>query len=319
MRLPTEISNPVTGERIAFDEAASTAERLVWEEFRPADVEPPPMHRHPDTEERFSVTEGKLVADVDGDVTHLRMGDELVVPPETPHVTYTTDEAAKFSREVTPPGNWREALTDRFAVGHAVGELSGARRLLQMVLLVQAYPNVIVPERPSRAAQRVLFPPLAATARLAGLKSHYPYPYDAGPSRESLKRTVERYPRAVAAGEFDVIDEICTEDVVSHAPLGEPRGREALKEYEAPVHEAFPGFDVTIEDIVAEGDRVAMRLTIRGTHEGELMGVPATGSPVEFQNVVFHRMEDGRIAERWVQPDVYGLLEQLDANEKFPA
>lgn len=136
--------------------------------------------------------------------------------------------------------------------------------------------------------------------------------------QEEHKRTVSKYPRAVASGNLDVLDEICTEDVVSHAPLGEPRGREALKAYEAPVHEAFPDFDVTFEDIVAEGDRVAMRLTIRGTHEGELLGIDPRGTHVEFQNLIFHRMTDGRIAERWVQPDVLGLLQQLGAVESIP-
>lgn len=133
--------------------------------------------------------------------------------------------------------------------------------------------------------------------------------------REAHKRTVRKYPEAVAAGELHVLEEICTEDVISHAPLGEPQGHEALKEYEAPVHDAFPDFDVTFEDLIAEADRVAMRLTIRGTHEGEMMGIAPTGTQVEFQNVIFHRMADGKIAERWVQPDVLGLLQQLGAIE----
>lgn len=132
---------------------------------------------------------------------------------------------------------------------------------------------------------------------------------------EAHKRTVRKYPRAVAAGELEVLEEICTEDVISHAPLGEPQGIDALKEYEAPIHEAFPDFDVTVEDLVAEDDRVAMRLTIRGTHEGEMMGIAPTGRAVEFQNTIFHRMTDGMIAERWVQPDVLGLLQQLGAIE----
>lgn len=130
-------------------------------------------------------------------------------------------------------------------------------------------------------------------------------------SPDDQERTVRRYPEAVSAGEFAVFDEILTEDAVSHAPLGEPRGRAAHREYEARIHEAMPGFDVAFEDVVAEGDRVAMRLTIRGTHQGELMGVAPTGTRVEFENVVFNRMEGGRIAERWVRPDVVGLLRQL--------
>lgn len=131
--------------------------------------------------------------------------------------------------------------------------------------------------------------------------------------QEEYKRTVRKYPKAVGSGNLDVIDEICTEDVVSHTPLAELQGREALKEYEAPIHDAFPDFDVTFEDILVEDDRVAMRLMIRGTHEGEMMGVAPTGNHVAFQNTIFHRMEDGLIAERWVQPDVLGLLQQIDA------
>lgn len=130
-------------------------------------------------------------------------------------------------------------------------------------------------------------------------------------SQEAHKETVKRYPLAVAAGELDVLGELCTEDVVNHAPLGEPRGLEALKAYEAPVHEAFPDFEVAFDDLVAEGDRVAMRMTHRATHQGELMGVPPTGREITFQNVVFNRMADGKIAERWVQPDLLGIMVQL--------
>jgi predicted ester cyclase len=137
--------------------------------------------------------------------------------------------------------------------------------------------------------------------------------------QQAHKQTVKRYPRAVAAGDFDVIEEICTDTIVNHAPLGEPRGHEALKEYEAPIHEALPNFDVTFEDLVAEDDRVAMRLTIRGTHQGPMMGVAPTGTDVEFQNMIFHRMEDRKIAERWVHPDVFGLLRQIGAvDESLP-
>lgn len=70
---------------------------------------------------------------------------------------------------------------------------------------------------------------------------------------------------------------------------------------------------MVVEDVVAEGDRVAMRLTISGTHEGPVMGIDPIGKEVEFGNMIFHRMEDGPIAERWVQPDVFGLLTQLGA------
>lgn len=178
MYLPTEITNPVTGEQIVFDEDASNDARLIWDERRPANIAPPPVHYHPDTEERFEVREGLLVVEIDGEKHQLEAGEEIVVPSKTPHVSYTEAQSARFSREVTPPGQWREALTARFAAIHATGELSGITGLLQTVLLVRAYPDVVVPEKPPRAIQNVLFPVLAVVARLLGLKPDHPYPPD---------------------------------------------------------------------------------------------------------------------------------------------
>jgi hypothetical protein len=176
MDLPTEIVNPETGERIVFDESASNNERLVWDEVRPGNIEPPPVHYHPHTEERFEVTEGLLVVKIDGDVRRIEVDEEIVVPPWTPHVSYTEAESARFRRTVSPPGQWREFLTARFAAVHEIGELSGVTGLLQTVLLIRAYPDVVVPEQPPRAVQRVLFPVLAVVAQSFGLKPYHQYP-----------------------------------------------------------------------------------------------------------------------------------------------
>ena len=176
MHLPTEIGDPVTGERITFDETASGDERLVWEEFRPAGIEPPPAHYHPSTEERFEVRDGRLVVEVDGTPHRLGARDEIVVPPGTPHVSYTESEPARFGREVTPPGRWREFLTERFAYAHAVGELSGIGGILQVALWLREYPEVLVLERPPRPVQRALVPMLATLARVIGRTPHHRYP-----------------------------------------------------------------------------------------------------------------------------------------------
>jgi hypothetical protein len=178
MHLPTEISDPVTGERIVFDEDASDDGRLVWEEWRPAHSEPPPAHYHPTTEERFVVREGKLVVEVEGSDNHLTVGDELTIPPGTPHVSHTEEDAARFRREVSPPGQWREFLTERFAYAHTVGERSGVGGLLQAALWLRAYPGVLVLERPPRPVQNLLFPVLVLVARVTGRTAHHPYPRD---------------------------------------------------------------------------------------------------------------------------------------------
>jgi steroid delta-isomerase-like uncharacterized protein len=129
---------------------------------------------------------------------------------------------------------------------------------------------------------------------------------------EKHKRIARRFPEEVATeGNFDLIDELCTVDVIDHSPDGEIHGREELKAHMAAYRSAFGDFSATVEEAIAEGETVAMRVTLRGTHVGEFMNVAPTGNEFEVANMVFTRIEDGRIAERWVQPDMLGLLQQL--------
>ena len=136
------------------------------------------------------------------------------------------------------------------------------------------------------------------------------------PTPTESKRIARRFPEEVAtAGDIDRIDELCTADVVEHSPLGVRRGRAELKDQSVAIHRAFPDVRVSIDDAVAEGDTVAQRLTFRGTNEGPFMGIEPTGTEVEIANMLFTRIEDGNIAERWLLPDVFGLLQQLGAVE----
>lgn len=138
----------------------------------------------------------------------------------------------------------------------------------------------------------------------------------ATPPTEENKRIVRRFPEEVSTyGDIDVIEELCTEDVIDHTPLGEIQGRDELKEQAKYVLSAFGDFSATVEDIIAEGDTVAMRVTQRGTHEGELMGIEPTGKQFEFQNVIFARLKDGKVTERWVQPDQLSFMRQLGVGE----
>lgn len=130
------------------------------------------------------------------------------------------------------------------------------------------------------------------------------------------KRVARQFPEAVATeGDIELIHEICASDIIDHSPLGDVAGHEALKEQLEVLREAFGDFSATVEDIVAEGDTVAMRVTLRGTHDGPFMGIDPTGTAVEIQNMVFTRVENGKIAERWVLPDMLSLLEQLGVVE----
>jgi steroid delta-isomerase-like uncharacterized protein len=74
---------------------------------------------------------------------------------------------------------------------------------------------------------------------------------------------------------------------------------------------AFPDFHRALEDIVAEGDKVVARYTARGTHQGEFMGIPATGKHVTFRWITIYRLEGDRVAEEWPLFDALGLLQQL--------
>jgi len=126
------------------------------------------------------------------------------------------------------------------------------------------------------------------------------------------KRLARRVPEEIAtAGNTAAVAEVYAADAVEHAPDGDYEGHAAITENMADILAAFPDFEATVDDIVAEGDTVAMRVTLRGTHEGEFMGVEPTGRSVEIENMVFTRIEDGKITERWLRPDMFGLMSQL--------
>src|SRR5258706_12704593 len=85
----------------------------------------------------------------------------------------------------------------------------------------------------------------------------------------------------------------------------------AIKEAAAGFCAAFPDLSHTIEDVIAEGDRVVVRARDRATHRGAYKGIPGTGKPVEFETIAIYRIADGKIAEVWQQMDVPGLVRQL--------
>ncbi|MDQ4001303.1 MAG: ester cyclase [Actinomycetota bacterium] len=115
-------------------------------------------------------------------------------------------------------------------------------------------------------------------------------------------------------GNIDAIDELIDPGVVDHAaPPGFPTGREGAKQFAAMMRAAFPDLHLTIEDMIAEGDKVAVRSTWSGTHEGEFMGIPATGRRVAVSGIDISRCADGRMVEHWEQFDALGLMQQLGA------
>jgi predicted ester cyclase len=86
-----------------------------------------------------------------------------------------------------------------------------------------------------------------------------------------------------------------------------------LKEHIRVAEAGFPGYDVIDNQIVAEGDLVAVRCTFRGVHKGEFAGIPATGKRVSSDFMIFYRVSDGLIVEHWIQMDLKGIVDQLIA------
>lgn len=107
-------------------------------------------------------------------------------------------------------------------------------------------------------------------------------------------------------------DELIAESVVFRGSLGiSVQGREGFKEYMRTVRRAFPDFHNRIEELIAENDRVAARLTYTGTHQGEVLGFAPTGRRVSYSGVALFGVVDNRIAQGWVLGDVHGLVRQL--------
>ena len=108
-------------------------------------------------------------------------------------------------------------------------------------------------------------------------------------------------------------DELMAVDAEIHMPTGEVVDPDGLKGFAATFREAFPDWHSTFEELVAEGDRVAERWTGRGTHLGELQGIPPTGKRVEAPGSVFYRIVSGKIVEFRGQLDMMRIMQQLGA------
>jgi steroid delta-isomerase-like uncharacterized protein len=133
-------------------------------------------------------------------------------------------------------------------------------------------------------------------------------------SAESNKALARRLlDEAFNAGNIGVVDELVTADFVNHdsaAPeptVGPDAAKASIKGYRA----AFPDLRIAIEDQIADDDRVVTRWSAKGTHEGELMGMPATGKQATVIGITIDRIVDGRIAETWTNWDTLGMLQQL--------
>jgi steroid delta-isomerase-like uncharacterized protein len=126
------------------------------------------------------------------------------------------------------------------------------------------------------------------------------------------RRVVEEF---FVAGRFEIGDELFDQDYVGHDVASpEPiRGPDGVRQQAEGYRTAFPDLQLTVEDQVAEGDKVATRWTARGTHDGDLLGIAPTGKQATVSGMTIDRFSGGKIVESWDNWDALGLMQQIGA------
>jgi predicted ester cyclase len=142
-----------------------------------------------------------------------------------------------------------------------------------------------------------------------------PSPVDAGDVPRQNKRVIQRlYDELYAKWNFAVVDEVFSPDFVAHdMPPGMPRGPEGVRQFYAGIRSGLPDVKLTVEDMIADGDKVVVRWRAQATHDGPFLGVPPTRKRVSFGGIAIYRLSNGKAVERWVEVGLLGVAEQLRA------
>ena len=133
-------------------------------------------------------------------------------------------------------------------------------------------------------------------------------------STEENKAIVQRlFEEVFNERRLDRADELVAPDYLDHAAVpGQGPGLEGAKQQRwAMYFAAIPDMHATIDDLVAEGDKVVVRYTVEGTQQGQLPGVPPTGKRFQTSAICIYRLAEGKVAENWEQADLLGLMQQL--------
>jgi len=133
-------------------------------------------------------------------------------------------------------------------------------------------------------------------------------------SAEESKATMRRYLDVFEQGNnLDILDELLAPDYINHTPATPdlPTGPEGVKGVVTMFRSAMPDLRVIVEDMIAEGDKVATRYTLEGTHRGELFGVSPTGQRLSIKSISVERVLEGKIREHWRVTDSLDMMQQL--------
>lgn len=133
-------------------------------------------------------------------------------------------------------------------------------------------------------------------------------------SIEENKDIVRRYQEIYNSNALDRLVEVVSEDLLTPKIMpGIPHGMEGAKAAHQIMLAGFSDYQTVIDDLIAEGDKVAARITMSGTHTGSFMGILPTGKFISFTGMYIARIADGKIAEHWGEEDGVSLLQQLEA------
>jgi steroid delta-isomerase-like uncharacterized protein len=131
-------------------------------------------------------------------------------------------------------------------------------------------------------------------------------------STEQNKAVVQRIVEAINQGNWSALDDLFSADYVEHAaPPGLPPGLVGLIQFFSMLRAAFPDFHYTVDDVIAEGEKVVQRVTGHGTMQGDFLGMPATGKHASWGEIHIGRFAGDKIVEHWASIDQLGMLQQL--------
>ena len=113
--------------------------------------------------------------------------------------------------------------------------------------------------------------------------------------------------------DYDGVEALLHDDFTEHEAMpGMPSDKGAPRAFMETFTQSFPDMKMTVEDLLQDGDKVAARVRMTATHQGEFMGMPATGKPIGFTGVTMYRIEHGKIAEIWDTRNTFGILQQIN-------
>jgi steroid delta-isomerase-like uncharacterized protein len=131
-------------------------------------------------------------------------------------------------------------------------------------------------------------------------------------SVENSTAAVRHFNEAFNAGDLDgALAVFAPNAVIHHSGAPDPLTVEGFKQFGGVFRTAFPDGKVTVEDLIVDGDKVVSRITYRGTHTGDMMGIPPTGKPVTVSAMIIDQFGNGKIVESWHLFDQMGMMQQL--------